>query len=246
MKPHSVISKASVAFLIVLGISACSVDDRQLLAISTKPDVGGPNCGQIPDCDTQDDIDAGGAWKLDQSCTGLCPDLNHNDLIDTSETLVSNLSFNADIDGWNPDMGVGLGWNGMDACGRCDSGALAVTNQYAGTSGDIAVGGARQCLTIEPNQRLEVMARVNPEPESLGGIGLDFYASTDCSGDTIKGLSISSPLVVTDSQWQRASTPGTASDATHSVSIRLFVSASVKPKAGFANVFFDNILVTSK
>jgi len=239
MNRHFTCRASYIWFLIVV---SCTVDDRRLLGTTQKPDVGGPNCGQIPDCDTSDDTDGGDRWKLDQSCTGLCPDLNHNGVLDTSETIVSNSTLSVDIEEWIPDMGVGLGWNSADACGRCDSGAIAVTNQYAGTSGEIAVGGARQCLSVEPNQSLEAIARVNPEPESLGGIGLDFYASSDCTGSKLN--SFASPLIATDSKWQHASTPGIASAAAHSVSVRLFVAASVQPKAGFANVFFDNILVT--
>ena len=224
-------------------LSACSVDDRQLYGVTQTSDVGAPNCGLVPDCDVSEVEDAGKAVNFGQLCAGLCPDLNHNEVTDSEETIVDNSNLNGDIAGWSADPGIGLGWNRTDACGRCDSGSVSVTNEFAGTSGDLAIGGARQCQTAEPGKSYEAMARVNPDPESVGRIALEFYESDDCT--TAKTNTFNSPLITEDGKWQRASTPGTASDKAHSVSVRLVVGAPVQPKVGFATVFFDNVLVVA-
>ena len=180
-----------------IGSSACGVDDRQLSSARSPADMGGAgstcsNANQI--CDDGDDAgtDAGtmgGSSSATTTCgSDLCPDLNHNNILDNTETLASNSTFSQDINDWDPEPGIGLGWSGDDACGRCNSGSMDVTNSFAGTSGDFAefaMDGGRQCIVAVRNKLYSIVARANPAADSFGGVGLAFYASKDCTGDKI-------------------------------------------------------------
>lgn len=176
-----------------------------------------------------------------------CPDLNNNNLPDNTETLASNSTFDSDSDGWDAEPGVGLGWNVTDACGRCESGSISVTNEFAGTSGPYSVDGARQCISINanPGPNYIIMGEANPSAKSLGGVGLAFYASADCSGDAI--TSGNSSWAIPESAWQKVTTHLAAPDSAQSVALRLVVAAPKALPAGtYANVLFDNILVLAQ
>ena len=248
-------------------VPACAVDNRQLTTERTTANMGGAgsagwgSCGAAQVCDPPDGGDSG-VTSADSGAvpcvTGLCPDLNGNNVPDSAETLVLNPTFNSDINDWDPETGVGLGWNGSDACGHCDSGSIAVTNQFAGTSGDIlvngasqsgediAVGGARQCIQANPKRLYTIMGRAKPATDSFGGLGLEFFAAADCSGNSLSVIN-SSFIESADSVWHWQAVSGVARDATQSVALRLIVAAAAPPTGGnYANVLFDNILVLSK
>ena len=233
---------------------ACAVDNRQLTTERTTANMGGAGsaggsgCGANQVCDSTDGGDSGvtSADSGTLACaTGLCPDLNSNNVPDNTETLALDPTFDSDISDWDPETGAGLGWNGSDACGRCDSGSLSVTNQFAGTSGDFIANGAKQCLQATPKRLYTIMGRAKPAADTIGGLGLEFFASTDCSGSKLS--SINSPFAETaDSVWHWEAASGVAPDSTQSVALRLIVAAPVPPTgSNYANVLFDNILVVS-
>ena len=232
-------------------VAACAVDDRQLSTARITDDMGGAGtgsggCGAVQLCDSSDGGDSGtiadASSNVAPCATGLCPDLNNNNVLDQTETLASDPTFDTDIGNWDPETGVGLGWNGNDACGRCDSGSISVTNQFAGTSGGLAAEGAAQCLGVTPNRAYLIMGRVQPAANAFGGVGLQFFATSDCSGEKI--TSFNSPSVATGSVWQIAGVSGMAPDSAQSVLIRLYVTANAPETGGnYANVLFDNILV---
>ncbi len=250
-------SKTSSWMLLIAIIAspACSVDDRQLSSNRSPADIGtaGASCskgtGQL--CDYSGGDDAGTADASSgnvATCSSgiICPDLNDDNQPDQTETLASTPTFDQDIgaDGsWNPEFGIGLGWNDTDACGRCDSGSISVTNQFAGTSSYGAVGGAMQCIVATPNELYTIMAMANPAAGSLGGVGLAFYETTDCSGDRIAAFN--SAYAATESIWQKVNTNGMAPDSAQSVALRLVVAAppGPLPNGAVANVLFDNVLV---
>ncbi len=117
----------------VTGLPACAVDDRRLTTVRSSADMGGAGsagaggagCGADQVCDSTDVSDSGVAAAdsgtvLPCSSVGLCPDLNNDNILDDTETLVQNSTFDTNIDGWNPEPGIGLGWTKVDACGSCD------------------------------------------------------------------------------------------------------------------------------
>jgi hypothetical protein len=238
----------------IVGTAACAVDDRQLSSARVTADMGGAGtgsggCGAVQLCDFPDGRDSGtladASINVAPCTTGLCPDLNNNNVPDQTETLAPNPTFDTDISNWAPETGIGLGWNSNDACGRCDSGSIAVTNQFAGTSGGFTAEGATQCLQATPNRVYLIMGRAQPAASAIGEFGLQFFASTDCSGDKLAVYN--SPPLAPESDWQLGSTSGTAPSSAQSVAIRLIVTASAPPSGGiYAYVLFDNILVLTQ
>jgi hypothetical protein len=246
------VSKYNWQWVLIVGAAtaspACEVDNRQLSGVRLAADMGGAGCGSgaVQDCNSSDGGDSGtvgGSSGNAATCANrICPDLNNNNVPDDTETLALNPTFEGDINDWDPETGVGLGWNNIDACGRCDSGSISVTNQFAGTASPYALVGARQCISAIPGRLYEIMGRANPSADSFAGVGLEFYASADCKGNKI--TSFNSSLVMTESIWQKATARGTAPDSAQSAALRLYVAASAPPPAGlYSNVLFDNILV---
>ena len=241
---------------------ACSVDSRQLSTERMTADMGGAGsagsggCATAELCDSTDAGEGGDSGVVSDDSgavlpcsTGLCPDLNGNNVLDNTENLAQNPTFDSNIGDWDTETGIGLGWNASDACGRCDSGSISVTNQFAGTSGQIAVGGAWQCLEglqVTPNRTYTIMGRAKPAADTFGGFGLEFFASADCSGKEL--ASITSHFVVTaDSVWHSESISWVAPDSAQSVALRLLVAApALLPAGSYANVLFDNILVLAQ
>ncbi len=237
---------------VIVGVSiastACAVDDRQLVSARLTANLGGAGgaggaggCsnGASQDCSSFDGDDSGttgDASVIAATCgSGICPDLNNNNLPDNTETLASNSTFDSDSDGWDAEPGVGLGWNVTDACDRCESGSVSVTNEFAGTSGPYSVDGARQCINAKPGQHYVIVGAADPSADSLGGVGLAFYASADCSGDAI--TSGNSSLAIPEWAWQKVTTHLAAPDSAQSVALRLVVAAPTLPPAGiYANV----------
>ena len=262
MRPHGMRCLGKLSLAVFCISVACEVDHRQLTGVSWTPDTAGSgsaassaggngtqNCpgNNTPNSDAGAEGGSTSAYIATCSQGGkvaiaTCPDLNQNDVPDDTETLVDNATFEYDTDGWDFETGVGLGWNVADACGRSDSGAVSVSNQFAGLAGANAQNGARQCLDVATNHIYAVWVNALPSSGSFGGLGLAFYASTDCSGTPIKQFN--STLVEPNGAWQVTSISGAAPDDSHSVAVRLFMGAPAPLAAGvFANVYFDNILL---
>jgi len=252
------LGKLSIA---VFGMSvACQVDHRQLTGVSWTPDTAGSGSASsttggnvAQNCPRNNTVNSdagseGGSTSVYYGTCGqggqlaTCPDLNQNNVPDDTETLVDNATFEYDTNGWDFETGVGLGWNVADACARSDSGAVSVSNQFAGLAGANALGGARQCLDVAANHIYAAWANALPSSRSFGGLGLAFYTSTDCSGTPTKQFN--STLVEPNGSWQVTSISGAAPEDSHSVAVRLFMGAPAALEVGvFANVYFDNILL---
>lgn len=239
---------------------ACQVDHRQLTGVSWTPDTtgsgsaagstGGSGTQNCPsnNSPTSDAGAGGGSTSVHNGTCGqggqlaTCPDLNEDNVPDDTETMVDNATFEYDTDGWDPELGVGLGWNLADACSRNDSGAMSVSNQFAGLAGANALNGARQCLDVAMNHVYAVSANSQPSPGCFGGLGLAFYTSTDCSGTPTKQFN--SALIEPNGSWHVTTISGAAPEDSHSVAVRLFMGAPEALEVGvFANVYFDNVLL---
>jgi hypothetical protein len=163
---------------------------------------------------------------------------------DNAESLVKNSTFDVGTDNWDFEIAIGLVWNIADACGRSDSGSASVTNQFAGTSGSASVGGANQCILANPGRIYAIMGQVMPATQSFGGFGLEFYSTSDCSGDAL--VSYNSSVITAATSWQKATVSGAAPDSAHSVAVRAVVAASAPlPANQYASALFDNILVVA-
>ena len=260
MRPHGMRCPGKLSLAVFCISVACEVDHRQLTGVSWTPDTAGSgsaassaggngtqNCpgNNTPNSDAG--ANGGSPSVYSASCSqggkhAMCPDLNENNVPDDAETLVDNATFEYDTGGWDPELGVGLGWNVIDACGRSDSGAMSVSNQFAGLAGANALNGASQCLDVAASRVYAVSANALPSAGSFGGLGLGFYTSTDCSGTPTKQFN--STLVEPSGSWHVTSVSGAAPEDSHSVAIRLFMGAPAPLEDGvFANVYFDNILL---
>lgn len=240
---------------------ACQVDHRQLTGVTWTPDTAGSGSAANPsggngaqNCASKGTLnsDAGAAGGSTSGMSGTtcaqggqqatCPDLNENNVPDDAETLVDNATFEYETDGWDPELGVGVGWNTADACDRADSGAISVSNQFAGLAGANALNGARQCLDVAASHVYAVSANSLPSSAGFGGLGLAFYTSPDCSGTPTKQFN--SALVEPSGTWQLTAVSGVAPEGSHSVAVRLFMGAPAALEDDvFANVYFDNILL---
>jgi hypothetical protein len=172
-----------------------------------------------------------------------CPDLNGNGVPDCTETLVMNAAFNTDISSWTAEPGAALVWNSTSAEDqKAGSGALAVTSKSVSkTTPGWIMQGAFQCVPVDSGSMYDVGAQLSVAANPGGGaglVGLLFYASGDCSGDTV-GVATSDQVTATG-MCEALSVTRTAPVGAASAAVRLVV---IKPfPQAPLTVEFDNVL----
>jgi hypothetical protein len=234
---------------LVLVLSACGIDDRELqpanASVTAGTAVGGSSGGgtnttggRPPGLDAPQPPD-------DCSYVG-------SDVPEGCETVVSNPGFDKSFMGWAPEMiTVLLGWNNTDAMASDDSGTLIVENtQFSEDSkfpGEFILG-ARQCAPAVENAVYDVLADVfilEQETRGRAGVSVFFYKTPDCNaGMGGTDLSFTSELFKEQGEWLTVGGRFVVPAGVKSMEVRL-IAAKTFPERSF-QVLFDNVLVQEK
>ena len=157
----------------------------------------------------------------------------------TSATIV-NPTFDTNTAGWYPEFGVTVSRSTTDANGSAQSGSLLVTNTVSGDTDGLYMGGARQCVSVNPSIQYKTSVKLMLTGTTGGGsagFSLQFFPSSDCQGSATSTLFSSQPS--TRNAWQNVSLNSLAPDGSHSMLLRLVgVKAYRDPSLG---VLFDDV-----
>jgi len=237
--------RVNVLMVAAWALLACSVDDRVLIPLGTNPRIacGASACGGA--ASQPSGLKAGQGGSASATLPGPCNDLNTNGILDKAETLAKNPTFDRDSDQWDPELGVGIVSDTVDACGSPASGSLNVTYQKSGTATGDASGAAVQCIAVTPGQTYEISARLLPRASgSEGGVGVEFFPTANCTGGRIGGDA--SPVVTVVSEWGTATIVATAPASAMSVSAKLIAGKSNWSVDDQADILADAVLVVSR
>src|SRR5450631_3671925 len=107
-------------------------------------------------------VAAGNAGQVEVGPTNDCPDLDQNTVLDCTETLVTNPSFDADIKGWSPEASGAISWESLDARGSDASGSIRVENRGTASGPDTGLiyTGATQCVKVQPDHAYVIFAQM--------------------------------------------------------------------------------------
>ncbi|HTA89556.1 MAG TPA: hypothetical protein VK745_08270 [Polyangiaceae bacterium] len=225
------------AFTLSLSLCSCVLDDRSLqvsLAPATHPlgtDSGtdGAPSEIVP-------TEAAPPVLAD------CPDLDQDGVPDCQQTLVQNPSFQVDDSGWLVEQNVAAAWSQSDAQAHADSGSLRIESTLVSDLSGLTTVGVHQCLTVTQagyEAYAELLVPGSQRTVGTAGIELDFFASADCSGDTLDERA-SDTTGVADT-WQLLSLQVDTPEGSRSISVRL-MTAKPFVAAPFA-ALFDDVLV---
>jgi hypothetical protein len=224
--------------LLSLLAGACSLDRREL---SGLPETGGS--GENPSNGAQagaPDAPSSGS-SAGGTSSGLvdgCADLDTDGVADCKTTLVTNPSFDEDVNDWNATPDAELSWDAKNALKDLPSGSAKL--KAVGTRAE-----ASQCVPVQGRQLVIAYANAFVADEAeLGQAQLEasFFETEDCSGERA-GYYKTPPSTVSNA-WTVIQAGGLSLDLTRSVSLAL-----VGLKADGADeldVYFDNVMLKTK
>ncbi len=238
------------AWLLLVIVAGCSVDDRALTADDATGGLGSAGSGASG-------LGAGDAGAAGEATFPLC-DYSGSAGDPGCETLVQNPGFATNLAGWvAEDVGVMEGWQPQDANDDPASGSLAVFNSNysdeeaakAGTAG----GGARQCIVLNGGSTLDLAADVFiPKGQGAGYMGntyvsvatlsVFFYSDAGCASQNSSNFT--SHPVQTEDEWVHVEESTRLPQGAHSMAVRL---ATLKPFRQITfQALFDNVFVRER
>ncbi|HEY8943353.1 MAG TPA: hypothetical protein VIM73_03780 [Polyangiaceae bacterium] len=184
---------------------------------------------------------AGGAINSD-----ACPDLDKDSVPDCEESLVKNPSFDTDVSGWIKEPSADQSWLDEDADKRRKSGSLNVQNINVVDIDGSFMAGSKQCLPVTGGKNYVFYAKAfvasGQSATPQGGFNVQFFGSTDCSGDALTGRTSNLPSEL--DTWSVIQMSSQAFSNAKSMLVRLVV---LKPfNAQPSNVLFDDVLVRAE
>lgn len=169
-----------------------------------------------------------------------CPDLDENGVADCDETLVSNATFDSNLNDWHEEPNALGHWSDDDALDHAASGSANITNRgYLEHSEGQITRGLWQCIPASGGAKYRLLAQVRIlDEQGQGGVNVEFYDGAQCTGNAV---SASTPLLGTTSDWQLTQTQAEAPANARTMLVRLVVN---KPFNGpESTVDFDNVLI---
>lgn len=228
----------------VLGLCACSVDERELALGSSGGSAGasgaaGQSAGASGRAGGVSSEGGAGGESADGLVNG-CADLDTDGVADCTTTLVKTPSFTDDVSGWSASGDAQLRWDAKNALSDRPSGSARLS---ASTSRAAAV----QCTKVDGRQLVIAYAQVlaesvDGETPSRGQLHVEFFESQDCTGDAT-GFFETPPSTQAD-VWTTVQAGGLSEEGAASLAISL---VGLKPAdAVELEVYFDNVMVKSK
>jgi hypothetical protein len=180
-----------------------------------------------------------GSGQLPSSCS----DLNENGILDKVESIALNPAFDSDSDDWDTEVGIGIVWNPLDACGSARSGSLNMTYQKSAAVAGSDSAASVQCVPVEAGRIYAISALFYPRSVgSLGQTGVAFFSSVNCTGPHLEVQQ--SPALATTGTWSATTVKATAPEGALSLQLRLLVGRndwlSTQEQA---DVLVDTVLV---
>lgn len=217
----------------------CSVDERVL-------DAKGGDAANLSTCNSAAIGACGSSGAAAMSANQApspCNDLNDNQILDRFESILDNSALDSDSGSWDLEMGIGVGWNQLDACAASDSGSLNVTYQKSAVVKGNASAASVQCRTAQAEQTFSMSAMIYPRASGTEGqVGIAFFSSPDCAGTP---LDIQTSAAATEiGAWARQTTAATAPTGSVTLQARLTVGrADWQVNAAQADALFDSVLL---
>jgi hypothetical protein len=162
---------------------------------------------------------------------------------DCQETLVTNPGFDQTATAWTADLGVTAAWNSTDGSGNPASGALAVINGNMPSGSGNTAAAASQCVSpVTGGASYSIWTQVqivSTQTNVLGGVGVWYYTSSDCSG-AIEHVTPPQMISMANS-WQVVTSTDTAPADARSMRVRLVAQKPFQQQP--LVVWFDNVLL---
>jgi len=239
--PASMIARRLSSLALVLGLLACSVDDRTLGAPPGPTEIGASGA---PGEEGGAGGAEGGAAGERPSGEGLvdgCADLDTDGVADCEATLLENGTFQSDVDGWTVLGEAELGWEPENALGDLPSGSAKLSAQLPRAS-------AYQCVPLDGKHLVIAYASAWVEPSDdsedppQAELEVTFFQGEGCSG--VSDGYFETPPSADSSAWTTIQAGGQSMETTQSVSVAL---VGVKPSsASELNIYFDNVMLKAQ
>ena len=155
---------------------------------------------------------------------------------------LQNVHFDANTNSWTPSLGATVSRNSNDADGSAQSGSLDLSLNGGDPTLAVQVA-ASQCVGVVAGTSVQLGVKVfiPGQTGSQGGIGLWYYASSDCSGP-IAGV-FASPSSTTNA-WQSVTATTQVPAGAHSAAVRLLLLKPFGQQS--AEALFDDVLMTTQ
>lgn len=236
------VGSLGVGLFAVLGLTACSLDDRQLSVGRTDAGDAGDG-GDAADAALLGDADAsstkppsesGAPGTQDDSGrvsneasgpggnTGGCVHTGADGAPDCADTLASNADFNRNVVGWASGDPGNAKWDPADSQGAKTSGSIAVTNKIEVDIDGFAVSAATQCIPVTPGAVYTFSAEVfipSGQTYGLGQIAVWFYPAPACKGNDDQAYTVVNADVT--NRWTTINGSLIAPSADQSMSVQL-------------------------
>jgi len=238
-------ARSSLPLTFVLGLLACSVDDRALSNHPGPVSAGGAGKSGASSTDSAGaGGDEGGAGDRGFSGEGLvdgCADLDTDGIADCEATLVENATFKSDVDGWTALGDAKLSWEPENALGDLPSGSAKLRAGLARAS-------AYQCVPLEGKQLVIAYASAvvepgdDPEEPPQALLEVTFFQGDGCSG-MIDGY-FETPPGSSSEAWSTIQAGNLSKDTTRSASVAL---VGIKPDSSSElGIYFDNVMLKAQ
>jgi hypothetical protein len=226
---------------LALGVSACSVDERELVPAPSEVSTAGASSGS-----GGAEAEGGGGEAASNSGGGLvdgCADLDTDGVGDCGTTIVENPTFAEDVEGWEAAGGATLRWARKNALADLPSGSAEVTVQSPELGFPRVM--ATQCVGLDGEWLIVAYASAFVEPTEdsddpvRGQLEVNFFEGEDCAG--VSDGFFETPVTSRMGEWTTIQAGGVSRSSTRSVSIALVgVQAA---SAAELTVYFDNVML---
>lgn len=238
--------------LVLLGpLAGCSIDPRTDLSPGDAGTDGGGGdwVENSESSQTSPGDDGDNATERDAS-TPPKPTQGSNpveECVHSHSNLLQNPSFEANVEDWVLPKGELLVVSSRDDTGSTSSGALSLQLDMSHMDGSPGlgrvIGGAVQCVSIQPNTEYQVATgyRIESGKATTASITAFQYENADCSGDF---LAVWSSVEGADNgEWEYL--VGTFETKNEAVALGLRLNVAAPASAGAGSVLYDDVYLST-